>query len=145
MLIKYCINTYVGYILYILVHILFKNRGNWKPFRNLDYQKRLPILYYCLLFLGERIRDCCRLPVGSHLWYHSMLWYKQVFNSRVTKSVGFGFCLYLFIRNKFLSFYFLFFLIHRANFGIFCSTPGIAVGRSVPKSRAMYMLLTGIA
>ncbi|KAJ2945666.1 hypothetical protein O0L34_g499 [Tuta absoluta] len=30
-----------------------------------------------------------------------------------------------------------------ANFGIFCSTPGIAVGRSVPKSRAMYMLLTG--
>ncbi|XP_011548891.3 enoyl-CoA hydratase domain-containing protein 3, mitochondrial [Plutella xylostella] len=32
-----------------------------------------------------------------------------------------------------------------ANFGIFCSTPGIAVGRSVPKSRAMYMLLTGEA
>ncbi|XP_038222775.1 enoyl-CoA hydratase domain-containing protein 3, mitochondrial [Zerene cesonia] len=30
-----------------------------------------------------------------------------------------------------------------ANFGIFCSTPGIAVGRSIPKSRAMYMLLTG--
>ncbi|XP_026321311.1 enoyl-CoA hydratase domain-containing protein 3, mitochondrial-like isoform X2 [Hyposmocoma kahamanoa] len=30
-----------------------------------------------------------------------------------------------------------------ANFGIFCSTPGIAVGRSVPKSQAMYMLLTG--
>ncbi|CAH2092988.1 unnamed protein product [Euphydryas editha] len=30
-----------------------------------------------------------------------------------------------------------------ANFGIFCSTPGIAVGRSVPKSRAMHMLLTG--
>lgn len=31
-----------------------------------------------------------------------------------------------------------------ANFGIFCSTPGIAVGRCVPKSRAMYMLLTGL-
>ncbi|XP_028159983.1 enoyl-CoA hydratase domain-containing protein 3, mitochondrial [Ostrinia furnacalis] len=30
-----------------------------------------------------------------------------------------------------------------ANFGIFCSTPGIAVGRSVPKSRATYMLFTG--
>ncbi|XP_045451736.1 enoyl-CoA hydratase domain-containing protein 3, mitochondrial [Melitaea cinxia] len=30
-----------------------------------------------------------------------------------------------------------------ANFGIFCSTPGIAVGRSVPKARAMHMLLTG--
>ncbi|XP_068618111.1 enoyl-CoA hydratase domain-containing protein 3, mitochondrial [Battus philenor] len=30
-----------------------------------------------------------------------------------------------------------------ANFGIFCSTPGIAIGRSVPKSKAMYMLLTG--
>ncbi|CAH0725708.1 unnamed protein product, partial [Brenthis ino] len=30
-----------------------------------------------------------------------------------------------------------------ANFGIFCSTPGIAVGRSIPKSKAMYMLLTG--
>ncbi|XP_050348112.1 enoyl-CoA hydratase domain-containing protein 3, mitochondrial isoform X1 [Nymphalis io] len=30
-----------------------------------------------------------------------------------------------------------------ANFGIFCSTPGIALGRSVPKSRAMHMLLTG--
>ncbi|XP_049875724.1 enoyl-CoA hydratase domain-containing protein 3, mitochondrial isoform X1 [Pectinophora gossypiella] len=30
-----------------------------------------------------------------------------------------------------------------ANFGVFCSTPGIAVGRSIPKSRAMYMLLTG--
>ncbi|XP_073961404.1 enoyl-CoA hydratase domain-containing protein 3, mitochondrial-like isoform X2 [Choristoneura fumiferana] len=31
-----------------------------------------------------------------------------------------------------------------ANFGIFCSTPGIAVGRCVPKSRAMYMLFTGL-
>ncbi|CAG9788760.1 unnamed protein product [Diatraea saccharalis] len=30
-----------------------------------------------------------------------------------------------------------------ANFGIFCSTPGIAVARSVPKSRATYMLFTG--
>ncbi|CAH2043764.1 unnamed protein product, partial [Iphiclides podalirius] len=30
-----------------------------------------------------------------------------------------------------------------ANFGIFCSTPGITIGRSMPKSRAMYMLLTG--
>ncbi|KPJ18734.1 Enoyl-CoA hydratase domain-containing protein 3, mitochondrial [Papilio machaon] len=30
-----------------------------------------------------------------------------------------------------------------ANFGIFCSTPGIPLARSVPKSRAMYMLLTG--
>ncbi|CAF4879564.1 unnamed protein product [Pieris macdunnoughi] len=30
-----------------------------------------------------------------------------------------------------------------ANFGVFCSTPGIAIGRSMPKSRAMYMLLTG--
>lgn len=30
-----------------------------------------------------------------------------------------------------------------ASFGIFCSTPGIAIGRCVPKSRAMYMLLTG--
>lgn len=30
-----------------------------------------------------------------------------------------------------------------ANFGIFCSTPGIAVGRCVPKSRATYMLFTG--
>ncbi|XP_077294532.1 enoyl-CoA hydratase domain-containing protein 3, mitochondrial [Arctopsyche grandis] len=30
-----------------------------------------------------------------------------------------------------------------ANFGIFCSTPGIAIGRSVPKATAMHMLLTG--
>ncbi|XP_047521654.1 enoyl-CoA hydratase domain-containing protein 3, mitochondrial [Pieris napi] len=30
-----------------------------------------------------------------------------------------------------------------ANFGVFCSTPGIAIGRSMPKSKAMYMLLTG--
>ncbi|VVD01208.1 unnamed protein product [Leptidea sinapis] len=30
-----------------------------------------------------------------------------------------------------------------ANFGIFCSTPGIALARSIPKSKAMYMLLTG--
>ncbi|CAB3253401.1 unnamed protein product [Arctia plantaginis] len=30
-----------------------------------------------------------------------------------------------------------------ANFGIFCSTPGIAVARCVPKSRATYMLFTG--
>ncbi|XP_013148255.1 PREDICTED: enoyl-CoA hydratase domain-containing protein 3, mitochondrial isoform X1 [Papilio polytes] len=30
-----------------------------------------------------------------------------------------------------------------ANFGIFCSTPGIPLARSVPKSRSMYMLLTG--
>lgn len=30
-----------------------------------------------------------------------------------------------------------------ANFGIFCSTPGIAIARSIPKSRATYMLFTG--
>lgn len=30
-----------------------------------------------------------------------------------------------------------------ANFGIFCSTPGIALGRSVCKSKATYMLFTG--
>nr|XP_013189764.1 unnamed protein product [Amyelois transitella] len=30
-----------------------------------------------------------------------------------------------------------------ANFGIFCSTPGIAIGRCMPKSRATYMLFTG--
>ncbi|KAM3965758.1 enoyl-CoA hydratase domain-containing protein 3, mitochondrial [Aphomia sociella] len=30
-----------------------------------------------------------------------------------------------------------------ANFGVFCSTPGIAVARSIPKSRATYMLFTG--
>lgn len=31
----------------------------------------------------------------------------------------------------------------RANFGIFCSTPGIAVARSIGQKHAMYMLLTG--
>ena len=30
-----------------------------------------------------------------------------------------------------------------ANFGIFCSTPGIPLVRSVPKKTAMYMLFTG--
>uniref|UniRef100_A0A336M0E2 Enoyl-CoA hydratase domain-containing protein 3, mitochondrial n=1 Tax=Culicoides sonorensis TaxID=179676 RepID=A0A336M0E2_CULSO len=31
-----------------------------------------------------------------------------------------------------------------ANFGIFCSTPGIAVARVVPRMQASYMLLTGL-
>lgn len=31
-----------------------------------------------------------------------------------------------------------------ANFGIFCSTPGIAVARAVPRMKASYMLLTGL-
>lgn len=31
-----------------------------------------------------------------------------------------------------------------ANFGIFCSTPGIAVARSIGQKHAMYMLLTGL-
>jgi len=31
-----------------------------------------------------------------------------------------------------------------ANFGIFCSTPGIAVARVVPRMKASYMLLTGL-
>ncbi|XP_046991551.1 enoyl-CoA hydratase domain-containing protein 3, mitochondrial isoform X2 [Schistocerca americana] len=31
-----------------------------------------------------------------------------------------------------------------ANFGIFCSTPGIAVGRAVPKKVAAHMLFTGL-
>ncbi|XP_059052750.1 enoyl-CoA hydratase domain-containing protein 3, mitochondrial isoform X2 [Achroia grisella] len=30
-----------------------------------------------------------------------------------------------------------------ANFGIFCSTPGIAIARSIPKSQTTYMLYTG--
>nr|XP_012145022.1 PREDICTED: enoyl-CoA hydratase domain-containing protein 3, mitochondrial isoform X1 [Megachile rotundata] len=32
-----------------------------------------------------------------------------------------------------------------ANFGIFCSTPGIPLVRSVPKKTAMYMLFTGLS
>lgn len=32
-----------------------------------------------------------------------------------------------------------------ANFGIFCSTPGIALARAVPRMQASYMLLTGMA
>lgn len=31
-----------------------------------------------------------------------------------------------------------------ANFGIFCSTPGIALARAVPRMQASYMLLTGM-
>nr|CAD7568296.1 unnamed protein product [Timema californicum] len=31
-----------------------------------------------------------------------------------------------------------------ANFGIFCSTPGVAVGRAVPRKVAAHMLFTGI-
>ncbi|XP_065087633.1 enoyl-CoA hydratase domain-containing protein 3, mitochondrial [Ochlerotatus camptorhynchus] len=31
-----------------------------------------------------------------------------------------------------------------ANFGIFCSTPGIAVARAVPRMKASYMLFTGL-
>uniref|UniRef100_A0A182QRW5 Enoyl-CoA hydratase domain-containing protein 3, mitochondrial n=1 Tax=Anopheles farauti TaxID=69004 RepID=A0A182QRW5_9DIPT len=31
-----------------------------------------------------------------------------------------------------------------ANFGIFCSTPGVAVVRAIPRMRASYMLLTGL-
>lgn len=30
------------------------------------------------------------------------------------------------------------------NFGIFCSTPGVALARCVPKMTAMHMLLTGL-
>lgn len=32
----------------------------------------------------------------------------------------------------------------RANFGIFCSTPGIVVSRMIPQKQSMYMLLTGL-
>lgn len=34
-------------------------------------------------------------------------------------------------------------LIRRANFGIFCSTPGIAIARNVLQKQSLYMLLTG--
>lgn len=37
------------------------------------------------------------------------------------------------------------YLPSRANFGIFCSTPGIAVSRTVNQKQALYMLLTGNA
>lgn len=33
---------------------------------------------------------------------------------------------------------------NRANFGIFCSTPGIPLVRNVPRKSAMYMLFTGL-
>lgn len=33
----------------------------------------------------------------------------------------------------------------RANFGIFCSTPGIALARTMSRKQALYMLLTGNA
>lgn len=34
--------------------------------------------------------------------------------------------------------------MRRANFGIFCSTPGIAVARNVVRKKTLYMLLTGL-
>ncbi|UYV77048.1 ECHDC3 [Cordylochernes scorpioides] len=33
--------------------------------------------------------------------------------------------------------------LYRVNFGLFCSTPGIALARAVPRKMAAYMLLTG--
>lgn len=38
-----------------------------------------------------------------------------------------------------------FFLIYSANFGIFCSTPGIALSRCVGRKAAARMLLTGMS
>lgn len=35
------------------------------------------------------------------------------------------------------------FAVSGINFGLFCSTPGVALGRNVPRKRAMEMLLTG--
>lgn len=35
--------------------------------------------------------------------------------------------------------------MYRANFGIFCSTPGIALSRSVGRKAAARMLLTGMS
>ncbi|CAD7087842.1 unnamed protein product [Hermetia illucens] len=31
-----------------------------------------------------------------------------------------------------------------ANFGLFCSTPGIAISRTIPRNKALYMLFTGL-
>lgn len=43
-----------------------------------------------------------------------------------------------------LIFYFVvFFFDNSANFGIFCSTPGIIVSRTVSLKQSLYMLLTG--
>lgn len=39
---------------------------------------------------------------------------------------------------------FCIFFCDRANFGIFCSTPGIAVARSVQPKKALKMLFTGL-
>lgn len=36
-------------------------------------------------------------------------------------------------------------MFYRANFGIFCSTPGIPLVRNVSKKAAMYMLFTGLS
>lgn len=43
-----------------------------------------------------------------------------------------------FNRNRFITL-----LVFSANFGIFCSTPGVAIARCVPKMTALYMLFTG--
>lgn len=41
-------------------------------------------------------------------------------------------------------YYHLYFFLYSANFGIFCSTPGIALARCVNKMAALHMLLTGL-
>lgn len=36
------------------------------------------------------------------------------------------------------------YIVNSANFGLFCSTPGIAIARSVSRKVALKMLLTGL-
>ena len=37
----------------------------------------------------------------------------------------------------------LFFFVYRVNIGLFCSTPGVALARAVPRKVALEMLFTG--
>lgn len=46
------------------------------------------------------------------------------------------------MKTEFISTYF-YQHFYRVNFGIFCSTPGVALSRSVHKSTTLKMLLTG--
>lgn len=124
---------------------IFLDIWNWK----ISTRKSVPIglksnaqhnWFSCSCYSTSKRLGCrCRVPVGSAMRHCSVYREQQIFYSRVNAVT-----IYI-LSNSHQNFLInTIIFLFRANFGIFCSTPGIPLARKAQKSTALSMLLTGL-
>ena len=95
--------------------------------------------YYCIKLLLALMKWTAKF---TKCWHSKNRWTWKKSAKRIIFIIYYW--LYYFSITENVTYYFLFNVFHRANVGLFCSTPAIPLIRNVPRKNAMYMLFTGL-